>query len=165
METSIHKEKEELIELFGNHFESVYHLPPLCSRILGLLIVEACKTGLTFEQIVEKVGASKSTVSTNLNFLLKMGKIDYYTLHGDRKKYFRPSPFSERFANYLKIIEIEKKIIDKMITYREKTMDSPEERINLEHAKAYKSHVKKVEELLQGTIAEFVEIEKVNNKS
>ena len=72
METSIHKEKEELIELFGNHFESVYHLPPLCSRILGLLIVEACKAGLTFEQIVEKVGASKSTVSTNLNFLLKI---------------------------------------------------------------------------------------------
>ncbi|MCV9928805.1 hypothetical protein OIU83_14130 [Flavobacterium sp. LS1R49] len=162
MDTNTQKEREELIELFGIHFESVYNLPPLCSRILGLLIVEACKSGLTFEQIVEKVGASKSSVSTNLNFLLKLGKIDYYTLHGDRKKYFRPSPFSERFANYLKILEFEKKIIDKMISYREKTMDSSEERINLEHAKAYKSHVIKVEELLQETITEFIEIEKVN---
>jgi DNA-binding transcriptional regulator GbsR (MarR family) len=164
MDSNTQKEREELIELFGIHFESVYNLPPLCSRILGLLIVEACKSGLTFEQIVEKVGASKSSVSTNLNFLLKMGKIDYYTLHGDRKKYFRPSPFSERFANYLKILEFEKKIIDKMISYREKTMDSSEERINLEHAKAYKSHVIKVEELLQETISNFIEIEKVNNK-
>lgn len=164
MDSNTQKEREELIELFGIHFESVYNLPPLCSRILGLLIVEACKSGLTFEQIVEKVGASKSSVSTNLNFLLKMGKIDYYTLHGDRKKYFRPSPFSERFGNYLKILEFEKKIIDKMISYREKTMDSSEERINLEHAKAYKSHVIKVEELLQETISEFIEIEKVNNK-
>jgi DNA-binding transcriptional regulator GbsR (MarR family) len=164
MDNNTQKEREELIELFGIHFESVYNLPPLCSRILGLLIVEACKSGLTFEQIVEKVGASKSSVSTNLNFLLKMGKIDYYTLHGDRKKYFRPSPFSERFSNYLKILEFEKKIIDKMISYREKTMDSSEERINLEHAKAYKSHVIKVEELLQETISEFIEIEKVNNK-
>ncbi|KFF15130.1 GbsR/MarR family transcriptional regulator [Flavobacterium hydatis] len=164
MDNNTQKEREELIELFGIHFESVYNLPPLCSRILGLLIVEACKSGLTFEQIVEKVGASKSSVSTNLNFLLKMGKIDYYTLHGDRKKYFRPSPFSERFSNYLKILEVEKKIIDKMISYREKTMDSSEERINLEHAKAYKSHVIKVEELLQETISKFIEIEKVNNK-
>ncbi|MDN3673380.1 hypothetical protein QWY99_09985 [Flavobacterium branchiarum] len=164
MDNNTQKEKEELIELFGIHFESVYHLPPLGSRILGLLIVEACKEGLTFEQIVEKVGASKSSVSTNLNFLLKMGKIDYYTLHGDRKKYFRPFPFSERFANYLKIIEIEKKIIDKMITYREKTMNSPEEIISLEHAKSYKSHVIKVEELLHETITEFVEIEKNNNQ-
>ncbi|MCV9933816.1 hypothetical protein OIU80_16150 [Flavobacterium sp. LS1R47] len=165
MNTNTEKEREELIELFGIHFESVYNMAPLCSRILGLLIVEAYKDGLTFEQIVEKMGASKSSVSTNLNFLLKIGKIDYYTLHGDRKKYFRPPPFSERFTNYLKILEFENKIIDKMIFYREKTMSSPEERMNMEHAKAYKSHIIKVEELVKETITEIIEIEKVNNKS
>jgi DNA-binding transcriptional regulator GbsR (MarR family) len=162
MDTNTQKERDEFIELFGIHFESVYNLPPLCSRILGLLNIDACKTGLTFEQIVERMGASKSSVSTNLNFLLQMGKINYYTLRGDRKKYFKPSPFSERFANYLKILENEKKIIDKLILYREKTMDSPEERMNLEHAKTYKSHMIKVEKLIKETITEIIEIENVN---
>ena len=81
----IQKEKEELIEMFGIHFESVYHIPPLAGRIIGLLIVEGCKSGLTFETIVERLGASKSSISTNINLLLKMEKIFYFTIPCDRK--------------------------------------------------------------------------------
>ena len=44
----VKKEKEELIEMFGTHFESLYHLPPLAARILGNLIVDGSKDGLTF---------------------------------------------------------------------------------------------------------------------
>ena len=123
----IQKEREELIEMFGLHFELLYNLPPLGSRILGLLIIDGCKSGLTFEAIVEKMKASKSSVSTNLNLLLKMDKITYYTVAGDRKKYFKPSPFSERLANYIKLLEFEKKIIDRLIDYREKTVSCSEE--------------------------------------
>jgi DNA-binding transcriptional regulator GbsR (MarR family) len=100
--TDILKEKEELIEMFGVHFESTYNLPPLASRILGTLIIDSCRTGLTFEDLLERMGASKSSVSTNLNLLLKLGKIKYYTVAGDRKKYFRPSPLSERLTSYRK---------------------------------------------------------------
>lgn len=163
---SIQKERENLIESFGVYFETFYHMSPLGSRILGLLIIDGIKTGLTFEQIVEKTGASKSSVSTNLNLLLKMGKTNYFTLPGDRKKYYRPSPFSERLNSYLKIVACEKKIIDKMLSYREQTMSSLEETINLEDIKAYKTHVVKVEELIKETISEFQKIEKTtSNKS
>ncbi len=75
---TIQKEREELIEMFGIHFELLYNLPPLGSRILGLLIIDGCKTGLTFEEIVEKLGASKSSISTNLNLLLKMDKLLHF---------------------------------------------------------------------------------------
>ena len=52
---NIQKEKEELIEMFGIHFETLYHLPPLASRILGTLIIDCCRQGLTFEELVERI--------------------------------------------------------------------------------------------------------------
>ena len=161
--TDIQKEKEELIELFGVYFESTHHLPPLASRILGTLILDGCKTGLTFEELVDRMSASKSTVSTSLNLLLKTEKVTYYTLSGDRKKYFKPSPFSNRLKNYLKMIELEKTIIDRMMHYREKTVSCPEERCNLENMQEYKKHVLNVESILTTTIQRFKEIENKNN--
>lgn len=153
------KEKQELIEMFGIHFESLYHLPPLAARILGTLILESSKEGLTFETLIEKLAASKSSVSTNLNFLLKIGKITYYTLPGDRKKYFRPAPFSERMTNYLTIMEFEKKLIDRMLAFQEKTINSTEDLINIENAKLYKSHIIEMEKLTIKAVNKFKEVE------
>lgn len=163
--TNIQKEKAELVEMFGVFFESTHHLPPLASRILGNLIIDGCKTGLTFEDLVERMSASKSTVSTSLNLLLKMEKVTYYTLTGDRKKYYKPSPFSNRLQNYLKMIELEKTIIEKMMSYREKTVSCPEERCNLENMQEYRKHVLNVESIIENTIKRFKEIEKKNNQN
>ena len=156
----LQKQKEELVELFGQHFESIHNLAPLGSRILGTLIVDGCKSGVTFESLVEITGASKSSVSTNLNLLLKLEKIKYYTIAGDRKKYYRASPFSDRLTNYVKAINYEKDIIDKMISYRSQTITSIEEQRSLDHTIAYKKHMTKVEELLLDTIETFKKIEK-----
>lgn len=160
---SIQEEKEELIEMFGVYFETLYNLSPLASRILGMLIIDGCKMGLTFESLVERTEASKSSVSTNLNLLLKTGKISYYTLPGDRKKYFRASPFSERLSNYIKMLEFEKTIIKRMKAYREKTASTPEEICSLAHSREYELHVLQMEELFHQSIKKFKEIE--NNKS
>lgn len=163
--TDIQKEKAELVEMFGVFFESTHHLPPLASRILGNLIIDGCKTGLTFEDLVERMSASKSTVSTSLNLLLKMEKVTYYTLTGDRKKYYKPSPFSNRLQNYLKMIELEKTIIEKMMNYREKTVSCPEEKCNLENMQEYRKHVLNVESIIENTIKRFKEIEEKNNQN
>jgi DNA-binding transcriptional regulator GbsR (MarR family) len=159
--SDIKKEKEELVEMFGVHFESHHNLSPLSSRILATLILDGCKNGLTFEDLTERMGASKSSISTNLNLLLKTGKINYYTVAGDRKKYFKPSPFSERLDNYLKIIAYEKQIIDKMIIYRQKTMSNVEEQVNFINISAYKDHIAEIEQLFLKTIDKFKEIEKI----
>ncbi len=163
--TEIEKEKAELVELFGVFFETTHHLPPLASRILANLIIDGCKVGLTFEDLVERMSASKSTVSTSLNLLLKTEKITYYTLSGDRKKYFKPSPFSNRLQMYLKMIDLEKTIIDKMLHYREKTISCPEERCNLENLQEYQKHVLNVESIIENTIKRFKEIEQKNNQN
>ena len=162
--SDINKEREELIEMFGVHFESVHHLPPLGSRIFAMLIIDSCGRKTTFEDLIELTGASKSSVSTNLNLLLKMGKINYFTLPGDRKKYYRPSAFSERFDNYLRMIDFEKQIMERMLSYREKTANCAEASFELEKTKAYKEHILQMEALIMGSIEKFRAIEKQDNQ-
>ncbi len=148
--------------MFGIHFEGLYNLPPLAARILGTLIVDSCKTGMTFEDLVVRMEASKSSVSTNLTLLQTMEKISYYTVSGDRKKYFKASPFSDRLTNYVKVLNAEKKLLDRMLAYREKTISCREEQCNLEHAREYKRNVLEMEALLGRAIENFKKIESQN---
>lgn len=156
----ISQERAQLIETFGVHFETLYHLPPLASRILANLIVDACDRGTTFDELVNLLGASKSSISTNLNLLLKLGKINYFTTAGDRRKYFRASPFSERFANYLKILDFEGTILDKFVTYQQKKNNTgSEEYPQMQITKEYKRHILEMKELLAKSLANFIKIE------
>lgn len=67
-------------------------LSPLAARIYATLILSS-EEGLTFEEIVETHHASKSSVSNNLNVLVKLCYIEYYTKPGERKRYFRTSKY------------------------------------------------------------------------
>ena len=113
------KDKEEIIELFGVHFEKHHNMPPLASRILGTLVINSKEKDLTFEELVTITGASKSSVSTNIHLLLETGKIVYYTNCGDRKKYFKPSSLAERIKNHLTIVKSEQNLIKKIREYEE----------------------------------------------
>lgn len=162
---NIEREREEIIELYGNYFEKLYNIPPLAARIMGTLIIDGCKTGVTFESLVEKLGASKSSISTNLNLLLNIEKISFFTKAGDRKKYFKPANLSQRLANFLKLIDSEMVIINRMVDYREATASCSEERCNLENIKAYRTHVIEVEKVFIKTISELKQIEINNNNN
>ncbi|HPW98008.1 MAG TPA: helix-turn-helix domain-containing protein [Flavobacterium sp.] len=158
-------EKQEIIEMFGVHFEQQYNIAPLAARVLGVLIVDGCKSGLTFEALVEKLKASKSSISTNLNLLQKMNLIDYFTVVGDRKKYFKAAPLSQRLKNYLNLVDSEKLLIERIITYREKNNSCSQENVNLQNSYAYKEHILNVEQLLINSINKFKEIEIKNQSS
>ncbi|PZR24078.1 MAG: hypothetical protein DI539_01295 [Flavobacterium psychrophilum] len=153
------KEREELVELFGVFFETTHHLPPLGARILGNLIVDSKGSNVTFDQLVERMGASKSSVSTNLNLLLKLGKITYFTMPGDRKKYYKPTPFSDRFNSYLKMIDMEKELIEKMTAYRDKS-SCPKSRAEIEMVKIYSEHILEMERVILKSIHDFKKFEK-----
>ena len=157
-------EKSELIELFGIHFERLYNISPLGGRILATLVIDGCKSGLTFDTLVEKMQASKSSVSTNLNLLLKTGRIEYFTVAGDRKKYFKAAPLSQRLKNYLTIVDGEKMLIDRLMQFRKKNISCVQEEINFQNMCAYKEHVLQVEQLLLSTINKFKSIE-IKNQS
>ncbi|CAN0583486.1 unnamed protein product, partial [Ectocarpus sp. 12 AP-2014] len=82
--------KQVLIEELGVYFETEYDLPPLAARIFANLVVTD-EDGLTFDDCLEKRGASKSSISTSLNLLQQIGFINYFTKSRDRKRYFKVS--------------------------------------------------------------------------
>lgn len=111
--------KEVLIEEFARYIEAEDQLSPLSARILAHLIIDNHK-GITFDDLVEVLKASKSSVFTNLNILLHKGRIHYYTLPGDRKKYYTVSPddMIDRMDDRIKSCEKQITLCKKIIAYK-----------------------------------------------
>lgn len=87
MNEGVCKQKQALVEKLGVFIETKDQLAPVAARILSYIILTG-KVGTTFEDLVSKLCASKSTISTHLNHLHDLKKIVYFTKVGDRKKYF-----------------------------------------------------------------------------
>ena len=78
--------KKKLIEEIGLHFELTHQISPLAARIYAIMILSPYD-GHTFDEILEITQASKSSVSTQLNLLVQLKKVEYFTKPGDRKRY------------------------------------------------------------------------------
>ncbi len=81
------EKQKDLVEEIGRYFDKE-GFQPIAGRILGLLMVMD-KEEFTFEEIVEELQISKSSASITLKNLEIRGDIEYITLPGDRKRYFR----------------------------------------------------------------------------
>jgi DNA-binding transcriptional regulator GbsR (MarR family) len=107
--------QKQLIEKLGVYLEKG-GAAPVEGRILALLMVSD-EVELSFEDIYETLGISKSAASNTINVLLTTNRIDYITRHGDRKRYFRnrmekwESDFGNNINNSLAINDILKDII------------------------------------------------------
>lgn len=110
------QEQKELIERMGVFYEQ-HGVPPMEGRIMSLLIV-CDEPELTFDQIRELLGISKSTTSSALNMLLLTQRIIYRTKPGDRKRYFASNivqwqeSFTENFQKFFGVIKIMKEALD-----------------------------------------------------
>lgn len=83
----VEKRKCELVEKLGIFIERKEQMAPVAARIFSHIILTG-KQGTTFEDLVSGLCASKSTISTHLNHLQDLKKVNYFTKTGDRKKYF-----------------------------------------------------------------------------
>ena len=110
-----------LIEEVGLVIEERADLPALAARIYATLIL-ASADGLTFEDITEMHHASKSSVSNNLNILVKLEYIEYFTKPKERKRYLRASKFYVKSAieKYNELFEKEVIVVDKINRYNKK---------------------------------------------
>ncbi len=113
-------EQLQLVEKLGVVFEKL-GLPPAAARIEGLLLV-ADNTELTFDEIRETLNISKSAASNAINMMLSMGRIEYITKPGDRKRYFRAhianwkDGIKSRFAETGVLHEIMKEVLEQRTT-------------------------------------------------
>ena len=159
------KSKEEIIETLGLHLEEQQNLPPLAARIYAIMVLSD-EDGLTFEDCLEKRGASKSSTSTSLNLLLKMGIITYFTKPGDRRRYFtlakKKTFFLTKLQEYLKRLEVEKSVITLVMDYHKKHCPKKFEG-GKERTGVYLDYITSNEKLLQEAIAKFEIIEQKEN--
>lgn len=87
MDFTVTDQQKELIEKLGVYFEDS-GMQPVTARVQALLLI-ADHTELTFEEIQNILGISKSSTSGAINMLLTLKRIEYITRPGDRKRYFR----------------------------------------------------------------------------
>lgn len=100
----LRENQKQLIEKIGVHLETE-GLSPAAARIMALLVV-ADEVEITFDDIYPSLGISKSTASSAINMLLTMGRIEYITKPGDRKRYFR-SKIGNWFSTFeSKIVQV-----------------------------------------------------------
>lgn len=115
---SISIEKQQLIEEIGLRLETRLQIPPLAARIYALLTLSSYQ-GLTFEEIREIIGSSKSSTSVNINLLKQLSFIDFYTKSGDRKRYFKISKYFQLVSleAYHQSLENESILVEKVNQY------------------------------------------------
>ncbi|HZJ36616.1 MAG TPA: winged helix-turn-helix domain-containing protein [Gillisia sp.] len=120
-------QKKELVEKLGVNFEKLNKLAPVAARIFATLILTE-KKGITFEELVEELNASKSTISTHLEHLQSLNKISYETRPGDRKRYFiiHPNLILNIIEEMIEKWNNEKSIHQDIIDYKEKRKQNTE---------------------------------------
>ena len=128
------KEKIALEEMMTELFRRLHHLSPMAARTLSILAIEGSAEGLTFEGLIERLQASKSTLSTSINLLQDKEIVYYETKENKRRKYFKSFPFDKRFGEFLDLVRYEKDFTIRFESYMKEQNQRehifPQERIN-----------------------------------
>ena len=128
------KEKIALEEMMTELFRRLHHLSPMAARTLSILAIEGSAEGLTFEGLIERLQASKSTLSTSINLLQDKELVYYETKENKRRKYFKSFPFDKRFGEFLDLVRYEKDFTIRFEYYMKEQNQRehifPQERIN-----------------------------------
>lgn len=130
------------VEEMGVFFEQFDHTPTAARIISYLFLVEPHYQD--FDTIKEFLQASKSTISTSLSTLSSKGTVDYMTLPGDRKRYFKinPGKWLELTMKSLgSVTAIESKLTE-VLKLRSKK-DSPEFYEGIENLRDFYLHLDK----------------------
>lgn len=123
-EEELEEQKKQLIEQLGVLMERKHQIAPLAARILSTVVLSG-QQGVTFDELVTGLKASKSSISTHLDNLQSTRKIKFFTRPGDRKRYFVINPdltiemIDETVANW----ESEKKVHREILQYKKQRND------------------------------------------
>lgn len=125
MKSKLHLDAEiyqELIDFYGG----VFSLTPLSAKIYAYLAFDFEKNGLAFDELVETFCASKSSVSSSVNFLLNANLIKTINKIDERKRYFvfNDDFVKFRFEEIVNRLKREIKILDQLNNYRESQLES-----------------------------------------
>lgn len=157
---SISLEKQKLIEDIGLRLETRLQIAPLAARIYALLTLSSYD-GLSFEDIRQIIGSSKSSTSVNLNVLTQLKHINCYTKPGQRKRYFRVAKYFQltTLEAYQDSLENEFKLVEKINAYNK--VHYPEKfKYEESLGDITQDYLKKMQDLITTTIAKINDYKK-----
>ncbi len=143
--------KHELFKEVCTHYETYYELQPLTARLYALFVLNNCKEGFTFDELLETFQVSKSSISHSINSLIEMNFIEQIKKENERKRYFRANQrfFLLRLESVYERLIKENEINEKLRAYRKKHNNLM---FNEEEYKHYVTHINEVTKSLRNTI-------------
>lgn len=139
MFVDLESKKKKLIDQLGLYLQREKKLAPMAARIMSLMIVTGNK-GITFEDLVYLLDASKSTISTHLNSMEAQNFISYFNKGGDRKRYYIIPPgyltrkIEDLQSQWKREIEIQKELLAYKSDYnKESTSESDQLPVDFHH--------------------------------
>lgn len=107
---------QDAVKFYG----TVFNLPPLASKIYAYLLFDYEKAGITFDEFVEVLSASKSSVSTSISLLLNAQLIVDHNKMDERKRYFFINDEYKRirFEKIVQKMQDELKLLDDLDNFK-----------------------------------------------
>lgn len=101
---------QDAVKFYG----TIFNIPPLASKIYAYLLFDYRKVGITFDEFVEVLSASKSSVSTSISLLLNAQLITDHNKMDERKRYFFTNEEYKkiRFEKIVQKMQDELKLLD-----------------------------------------------------
>ena len=127
---------QDAVKFYG----TIFNLPPLASKIYAYLLFDYEKVGITFDEFVEVLAASKSSVSTSISLLLNAQLIvDHNKMDVRRRYFFINDEYKRiRFEKIVQKMKDELKLLDDLDNFKKNQEDGYDEKIE-----AYKALLNK----------------------
>jgi len=111
-----------LFEDLAAYYGMIYHLAPLSSKIYACLAFDFSRKGISFEDLQQQLGASKSSISHSLKIMEGLHLITYTYKEQSRVRLFSlNSEYSLcRFTKLIDNMHQEKELIARMISEKKK---------------------------------------------
>lgn len=136
---------QDAVKFYG----TVFNLPPLASKIYAYLLFDYEKVGITFDEFVEVLSASKSSVSTNISLLLNAQLIVDHNKMDERKRYFFINDEYKkiRFEKIVQKMQDELKLLDDLDNFKKNHDDGYNEKIEV-YKSLLNKNIKNIQESL-----------------
>jgi DNA-binding transcriptional regulator GbsR (MarR family) len=127
---------QDAVKFYG----TIFNVPPLASKIYAYLLFDYEKVGITFDEFVDVLSASKSSVSTSISLLLKAQLIIDHNKMDERKRYFFINDEYKkiRFEKIVQKMQDELKLLDDLDQFKKNHDDGYNEKME-----AYKALLNK----------------------
>ena len=136
---------QEMVKFYGD----TLNLPPLAAKIYSYLVFDFEKSGICFEEFVEVLCASKSSVSSNLNLLLNANLVIDFNKINERRRFFtiNENYLQIRFQLIVERLKREVAILEKLNEFR-KTQDEEPLRKHENYKSLLNKNIQSIEETL-----------------